>query len=961
MNLKKIFNSVIVALVTITMSSNSILLAKANSAKVVSDWRFDSNYVQEGTSFEQNNLILKDASGNGNDLIVNTERVESGKLASDYMEFVDDSINGKSESLLMCPKGTSGNDKKIGAFFQTVENAPITHETFDEGYTFEFIIKLSDDISGWSSIFGKRGIAKQNGLTGGEPEVNGGLNVSSSGELQWNFYTNNPEVKNNPTTWSDAGGIQRNKFHHIVVKNDSNVTTMIVDGIVVLRCNTTQYQRGLADLGLGWVVGTAYWSDGETFDEKTCGDSIFKGQIQEIRLSSGLVTSDDYLVTEYIVDDAYNIAGNNDETNFLETRKNYNFAIIPDPQYTTQYKPAILDAQNEWIAENANDYNIAMTLGVGDITQDGTEAEFKRASESYSIFDEKNIPYLLTDGNHDSSIYLKYFGAQRYENNPAYQGAGPSGYSKYAITKGGSYNYLFLTIPYNSEQIEQDREWINNILTTYDNLPTVIITHFDDNNKNITNDFVKKYNQVFMFIEGHVTYRDAKIITNDYGHPVLNAIVNYQFEPYGGNGIIRLMQFDELNKEISFQSYSPWVQKKMDILDNKIENKGILNDDEKKLFPFDKLNITQDPSDNITFKFDFTERFKNLDKIESINRENLDEEISLSNSYNLSQYQDGNEKDNFINALSNAKNIQKDLDEQDSLLTQEIVESACKKLKEARLSLISITNKIALKIAVDLANAITDKDLEKVIPAVVEEFKAARDEANVVYNNASALQVEVNKAFDRLVSIMQKLEFFKGDKTALKTFIDKVNDLDSNKYTQVTWIPLNEALTAATVVYNDENAMQEEVNNAYKGLVTAFLDLRLKPNKDLLEDLINKAENINPASYTAETVRILNSALEDATVVLNNENVDQKVVNEAYVMLNNAFEGLVAVNSGNPTTPNLPINSAAPNDSQVNIKLGDTTVSVKIGDAADFTCVTTLCASIAALAYLAVSKKRKED
>ena len=272
------------------------------------------------------------------------------------------------------------------------------------------------------------------------------------------------------------------------------------------------------------------------------------------------------------MDDAYNISGNNNETNFLETKKNYNFAIIPDPQYTTQYKPAILDAQNEWIAENANDYNIAMTLGVGDITQDGTEAEFKRASESYSIFDEKNIPYLLTDGNHDSNIYLKYFGAQRYENNPAYQGAGPSGYSKYAITKGGSYNYLFLTIPYNSEQIEQDREWINNILTTYDNLPTVIITHFDDNNKNITNDFVKKHDQVFMFIEGHVTYRDAKIITNDYGHPVLNAIVNYQFEPYGGNGIIRLMQFDELNKEISFQSYSPWVQKKMDILDNKIEN-----------------------------------------------------------------------------------------------------------------------------------------------------------------------------------------------------------------------------------------------------------------------------------------------------------------------------------------------------------------------------------------------------
>ena len=920
MNLKKIFNSAIVALVTIAMSSNLIVLAKNNNAKVISDWQFDSSYVQEGTSFEQNNLILKDASGNGNDLIVNTERVESGKSASDYMEFVDDSIDGESESLLMSPKGTSGNDKKIGAFFQTVENAPITHETFDEGYTFEFIIKLSDDISGWSSIFGKRGIAKQNELTGGEPEVNGGLNVSSSGELQWNFYTNNPEIKNNPTTWSDAGGIQRNKFHHIVVKNDSNVTTMIVDGIVVLRCNTTQNQRGLADLGLGWVVGTAYWSDGETFDEKTCGDSIFKGQIQEIRLSSGLVAPDDYLVTEHIVDDAYNIVGNNNETNFLETKKNYNFAIIPDPQYTTQYKPAVLDAQNEWIAENANDYNIAMTLGVGDITQDGTEAEFKRASESYSIFDKNNISYLLTDGNHDSSIYLKYFGAQRYENNPAYQGAGPSGYSKYAITKGGSYNYLFLTIPYNSEQIDQDREWINNILTTFDNLPTVIITHFDDNNKNITNDFVKKYDQVFMFIEGHVTYRDAKIINNDYGHPVLNTIVNYQFEPYGGNGIIRLMQFDELNKEISFQSYSPWVQKKMDILDNKIENDGILNDDEKKLFPFDKLNITQDPSDNITFEFDFTERFKNLDKVEPINRENLDKEISLSNNYDLSQYQDGNEKDNFINALSNAKNIQKDLDEQDSLLTQEIVDQACKTLEEARLSLIPITNKTALKIAIDLANTVTDEDLANVVSAVADEFKVARDEANAVYNDATASQEQVNNAFDRLANAMHMLDFKQGDKTALKAFIDKVSGLEADKYTEDTWTAFETELNEAIAVYEDLNAMQEEVNTAYSELVTEFLNLRLIPDKSLLEELINKAEGLDSANYTKASYAVVESALLTAKAVYENPNATQEEVNSAKDVLEKAINSLEA----NTTTP-------VDNTAKTPVNNGDTT-SVKTGD-----------------------------
>ena len=38
--------------------------------------------------------------------------------------------------------------------------------------------------------------------------------------------------------------------------------------------------------------------------------------------------------------------------------------------------------------------------------------------------------------------------------------------------------------------------------------------------------------------------------------------------------------------------------------------------------------------------------------------------------------------------------------------------------------------------------------------------KQHRDEANAVYNDASATQEEVNNAFDRLASAMQKLEFY---------------------------------------------------------------------------------------------------------------------------------------------------------------------------------------------------------
>ena len=43
----------------------------------------------------------------------------------------------------------------------------------------------------------------------------------------------------------------------------------------------------------------------------------------------------------------------------------------------------------------------------------------------------------------------------------------------------------------------------------------------------------------------------------------------------------------------------------------------------------------------------------------------------------------------------------------------------------------------------DLANAITEDDLKNVIPVEVEEFKAARDKANAVYNDASLSLIHI--------------------------------------------------------------------------------------------------------------------------------------------------------------------------------------------------------------------------
>ena len=257
--------------------------------------------------------------------------------------------------------------------------------------------------------------------------------------------------------------------------------------------------------------------------------------------------------------------------------------------------------------------------------------------------------------------------------------------------------------------------------------------------------------------------------------------------------------------------------------------------------------------------------------------------------------------------------------------------------------------KTALKIAVDLANAITDEDLADVVQAVADEFKAARDEANTVYNNASATQVEVNNAFDRLANAMHMLDFKQGDKTALKAFIDRVSGLDSTQYTEATWTVFNDALTAANNVYNNANAMQEEVNEAYSNLVKGFLNLRLIPNKDLLEDLINQAEGLNSANYTEASYKVLNEALVNAKAVFENPNATQKEVDNAKATLEKAINSLENTTTSVENTVNTPVNK------------GDST-SVKTGDNSSLIGYATLLFTALGSAFAGIkTRKNKQE
>ena len=280
-------------------------------------------------------------------------------------------------------------------------------------------------------------------------------------------------------------------------------------------------------------------------------------------------------------------------------------------------------------------------------------------------------------------------------------------------------------------------------------------------------------------------------------------------------------------------------------------------------------------------------------------------------------------------------------------------------------------NKDALKISIDYAEKLKNSgELEDVIPIVVKEFNEALELAKGIYENKNASEAEVNTAFMRLANVIHMLEFKKGDKEVLEQFITMAEALNPKVYTSSSWDAMQLELENARSVFNDENAMEDEVNEAtnklklaidnleaikinksalqklvdiilsldetqyipstwapmatqlenannilaneeatqeevdksYNTLLRSYLELRLKADKSKLDDLINKVKNMDLSKYSSKDVARINSELDNAIKVSNNEESTQKEVNEATERLRTVVNE-VASNNDNGTKP----------------------------------------------------------
>ena len=254
-------------------------------------------------------------------------------------------------------------------------------------------------------------------------------------------------------------------------------------------------------------------------------------------------------------------------------------------------------------------------------------------------------------------------------------------------------------------------------------------------------------------------------------------------------------------------------------------------------------------------------------------------------------------------ALELALKAAKEVISKDSA-TQEEIDLAKANLEEAMNALVLYVFNGHLQIAVEEAEKVTQEELDKVVPVVVTEFKSALEEAKVLLSDPNTTQEKINNSWERLSSVMHKLSFYKGDKTHLITLVERINALNGDEYIKDTWNKLQAVLEAANKVIADDNAMEKEVAENYESLMKAFLELRLTPSKDKLEELINKAENINRDKYTEDSLKELDKSIKLAKEVFNDEDATEKEVEEAEKAIEVALSGLVEKDNNNNNNGN---------------------------------------------------------
>ncbi|WP_055494079.1 LamG-like jellyroll fold domain-containing protein [Streptomyces sp. TP-A0356] len=258
--------------------------------------------------------------------------------------------------------------------------------------------------------------------------------------------------------------------------------------------------------------------------------------------------------------------------------RRFTLAVMPDTQYLfdgPSIDKAPVEASLRYLLEHGRDENIVFLSHLGDLTQNGAQAEFAAISDAFEILDRRGVGYSVLAGNHDvrsstddqrgSTPYLDAFGPRRFKDKPTFGGASPDGYNTFHLFRAAGREWMVLALDWRLSAMGY--AWTKDVLARYPRTPVILTTHelvvendsLSGYGGQLWDQLIADHDQIFLTLNGHYWPAGRATRRNAAGNEVHLHLTNYQNRYFGGAAMIRLYHFDLDRDVIDVETVSPWI------------------------------------------------------------------------------------------------------------------------------------------------------------------------------------------------------------------------------------------------------------------------------------------------------------------------------------------------------------------------------------------------------------------
>ena len=392
----------------------------------------------------------------------------------------------------------------------------------------------------------------------------------------------------------DKANVYTGKWVNIVIVRESSATMKCyIDGKLVQTLNQSSPEPRTSDYH---VLGGDLRSGNEQF---------FKGRIKNVALYSEALTESEAVSLATATKKpilSYNLDGLNAPETIKDGSGNgyeaklkklyytekaplaeyaYSFAVLGDTQILAKNYPEKYTALYDWVLGNVESKKIKFVLGLGDITNDSTAAEWELAKQNIHRMDGI-VPYSLVRGNHDTeSTMMKYFPISDYKDKLGGTYDGKSIFNSWQELIVGEVKYLIFTLDYGAKDAVLN--WASDIIAAHPDHNVIITTHaylFRDgttldagdvvppsnkgssynNGDHMWDKLMKKHENIVLVLSGHdpcdyVVYAQDKGVN---GNVVTQMLIDPQGvdKAQGGVGMVTMLYFSADGKTMQVETYS---------------------------------------------------------------------------------------------------------------------------------------------------------------------------------------------------------------------------------------------------------------------------------------------------------------------------------------------------------------------------------------------------------------------